>query len=117
MSALPLPPAPVPAPASAPAPAAGAGHRILLQPDSRYFRAALGETLLEAALRAGLDWPRSCRNGTCRSCRTRVLAGAFRHRIAWPGLNADEIAEGWVLPCVAEPEGELTVMTPQEALR
>jgi ferredoxin len=91
-------------------------HAVTVQPPGQCFDARQDETLLQAAQRAGLDWPRSCRNGSCRSCRTRVLAGPFRHQIEWPGLSAEEKKEGWVLPCVAVALGDLTVLNPSEAL-
>ena len=43
----------------------------------------------------------SCRNGTCRTCITKALVGSFRYEMQWPGLSAEERAEGFVLPCVA----------------
>jgi len=39
---------------------------------------ATGQSLLEAALAAGVNLPRSCRNGTCRACRCQMLSGAVR---------------------------------------
>jgi ferredoxin len=70
---------------------------------------APGQSLLEAALAAGIRLSRSCRNGTCRTCRCRLLAGAVDHRVEWPGLLAEEKAEGWILPCVALPRGDVTI--------
>jgi hypothetical protein len=35
-----------------------------------------------------------------------------RYRIEWPGLAAEEKAEGWILPCVAEPEAAVTLDAP-----
>lgn len=67
---------------------------------------APGQSLLEAALAAGVSLPRSCRNGTCRACRCQMLSGAVRYRIDWPGLSADERDAGDILPCVALPEAE-----------
>lgn len=64
--------------------------------------AAEGESLLESAERAGIELLSSCRNGTCRTCMCRLVAGEVRYRIEWPGLSREEKAEGWVLPCVAE---------------
>jgi len=61
-----------------------------------------GESLLESAERAGIELLSSCRNGTCRTCMCRLVAGEVHHRIEWPGLSREEKAEGWVLPCVAE---------------
>lgn len=71
-----------------------------------------GQTVLEAAQAAGVRLPRSCRNGSCRACRCRVLAGQAHHRVPWPGLSAEELAEGWILPCVAESGASLVVEVP-----
>ena len=67
------------------------------------WTAAEGESLLESAERAGIELLSSCRNGTCRTCMCRLVEGQVRYRIEWPGLSREEKAEGWVLPCVAEP--------------
>ncbi|WP_295852824.1 2Fe-2S iron-sulfur cluster-binding protein [uncultured Xylophilus sp.] len=69
-------------------------------------------TLREAAAFAGIELPTSCRNGTCRACLCRMTAGAVRYRIAWPGLSADEKAEGYVLPCVAHPTADVVLEAP-----
>ncbi len=70
---------------------------------------APGQSLLEAAQAAGIRMPASCRNGTCRTCMARVVDGRVRYRVDWPGVLADERAEGWTLPCVALPEGDVTL--------
>lgn len=74
---------------------------ITLQPGGHCFEALPGTTILRAALAAQLRLPHSCRNGTCRACRCRLLDGSAEHTIEWPGLSAEEKAEGWILPCVA----------------
>lgn len=75
----------------------------LTAPDGRALAVTVGpaQTLLEAALAAGLPMRRSCRNGTCRACMARLVSGAVDYRVEWPGLLAEEKAQGWVLPCVA----------------
>ncbi|WP_310625912.1 2Fe-2S iron-sulfur cluster-binding protein [Limnohabitans sp.] len=60
-------------------------------------------TLLEAAELSRVELPSSCRNGTCRTCVCRMLSGEVAYTIEWPGLSAEEKAEGYVLPCVARP--------------
>lgn len=84
--------------------------RITLHPSGVRFDAAAGQTLLEAALAAGAPLPRSCRNGTCRTCRVRLLEGAAHHTIEWPGLTREEKAEGWILPCVAQAASDRLVV-------
>lgn len=67
-------------------------------------------TLLQAMHRAGIDWPSSCRNGTCRACIGHLTAGSVRHGVDWPGLLPEEKATGAVLPCVAYPLGDVTLL-------
>jgi ring-1,2-phenylacetyl-CoA epoxidase subunit PaaE len=59
-------------------------------------------SVLEAAERAGLDLPFSCRSGICATCRARITAGAavMTHNIA---LEPWETAAGFVLCCQARP--------------
>lgn len=76
-----------------------------------------GQSLLEAAQAAGIRLPRSCRNGTCRACRCRLVTGRVRYRVEWPGLLAEEKAEGWILPCVALPDDPLVVIDAPAALK
>ena len=77
------------------------------------LRLATGQSLLEAALGAGLVLRSACRNGTCRECMARVLEGRVHHRIDWPGLSAEERFEGWVLPCVAVPDSDVVLLQPR----
>lgn len=83
-----------------------------LVPLDRRLPVAPGQTLLEAALAQGLRLGSACRNGTCRACIARVEQGQVRHRVDWPGLSAEERAEGWVLPCVALPLGDVRLHQP-----
>jgi ferredoxin len=85
---------------------------LTLQPPGERIPVQAGQSLLEAALNAGFDLPRSCRNGTCRACRCQLTAGRVRYRVEWPGLSPDERDAGDVLPCVALPEGDVTLNQP-----
>jgi ferredoxin len=83
--------------------------RVTLQPGGETFTAAADQTLLLASLAAGIALPWSCRTGTCRTCIARLEGGRVEHRIPWPGLSAEEKAEGFILPCVAEPRSDCTL--------
>ena len=85
---------------------------ITVYPSGRSFEAADSQTLLQAALAAGIGLPSSCRNGTCRACRCLVLRGEVVHTIEWPGLSREEKAEGWILPCVARAISEAVLRLP-----
>jgi ferredoxin len=88
-------------------------HLLRIEPLGLSVPVAPGQSLLEAARAAGLRLPSLCRNGTCRECIAQLRAGTVRHRIEWPGLSADEKSAGWVLPCVAVSDGDVTLWQPQ----
>ncbi len=85
-----------------------------LQPHGWQWPCPAGMSVLEAALAHGVELPSSCRNGTCRACRCRLVAGEVRFRIDWPGLSAEEKAEGWILPCVALARTDLALELPPD---
>ena len=58
---------------------------------------------------AGIDWPVSCRNGTCRTCIGRLDTGKVVYDIAWPGLSLEEKRDGYCLPCIAKPLGDIVI--------
>ena len=87
--------------------------RVRLEPSGLAFEAEPGTTLLKSAEAAGIEMPSSCRNGTCRTCICQRLSGESRHLIEWPGLSFDEKIDGWILPCVAEAQGDLTIDAPK----
>lgn len=89
---------------------------LLITPQGWTVPIAPGQSLLEAAQAAGVRLPRSCRNGSCRACRCQLLQGQVRYRVDWPGLLAEEKAEGWILPCVALTDGDVTIDAPFASL-
>lgn len=82
------------------------------EPGGESFEVEPGQPLLPAAERAGIAMPSSCRNGTCRTCMSLLLEGEIAYRIEWPGLLAEEKAEGWILPCIAYPRSDVVVQLP-----
>jgi ferredoxin-NADP reductase len=73
----------------------GRKHRIDYRP---------GDTVLEAARRAGVATPYSCEAGNCATCMALVQEGAVTMRVN-DALSPDEVDEGWVLTCQARPVG------------
>ncbi|PKO60476.1 MAG: ferredoxin [Betaproteobacteria bacterium HGW-Betaproteobacteria-18] len=73
------------------------------EPGGQQFDAWSNQPLLLSIEQGGIDWPSSCRNGTCRTCFSKLESGQVRYNIEWPGLSAEEKEEGYVLPCVAYP--------------
>ena len=76
---------------------------VIVDGRRRTFPMASGDgSVLEAAERAGLRLPFSCRAGICATCRTKVKSGhvEMAHNIA---LEPWELAAGFVLCCQSRP--------------
>ncbi|MEY4883612.1 MAG: hypothetical protein RIS34_1466 [Pseudomonadota bacterium] len=81
----------------------------LVEPDAQTCDAWTNQPLLMSLEQGGMDWPSSCRNGTCRTCMTQLEGGQVRYDIEWPGLSAEEKLAGYILPCVAFPCTDLVL--------
>ena len=81
---------------------------VTLKSSGRQFSVAPGETVLEAAQRAGIALPYSCRAGVCGSCKATLLQGDCVYPRNPPlALNAGELAHRAVLLCQAVPTSDL----------
>ncbi len=69
-----------------------------------------GSTLLDAAMRAGADLPFSCKGGVCSTCKARILEGEVEMELNY-GLEADEVAAGYVLTCQSHPKTKRVVVS------
>jgi len=82
--------------------------------DIRQARTSLevhdGQTILDAALAAGIPYPHGCKSGRCGSCKSRLIEGTvelLQHsRFA---LTDEEKADGLILPCRAQPQTDVAV--------
>lgn len=87
-------------------------HKACVQPEGKVFDACPDQSLLQSLDGSGIYWPRSCRNGTCRTCMGKLVEGQVQYEIEWPGLSAEEKQAGWILPCVARPLTDLVLQDP-----
>lgn len=93
--------------AAAPAPEGGveraeAEVEVYLDGATHRIPCAGNETLLDAALRAGLNAPHSCQAGMCASCMCQVVEGEvhLRHNEV---LDERDLGRAWTLSCQAVP--------------
>ena len=74
--------------------------QITVQPSGRTFSANAGESLLAAAIRAGVGLPYGCKDGACGSCKCQKLEGEVVHGPHQAkALSKAEAQAGWVLTC------------------
>lgn len=87
------------------------GHRVKIEPSGHEFEAADAETILAAALRAGVMLPYSCRNGNCGTCKGTLKSGEIDFGVyEAKALSAAERAAGQALFCRAVPRSDVVVI-------
>ena len=85
--------------------ATGTRATIILDGTAQEVDVAPGETILAAALRAGLDAPYACTAGVCSTCMCTVREGEAE-MLTNHALEDYEVARGVVLSCQAVPTGD-----------
>ena len=84
--------------------------RVRIQPSGHEYTVADQETILEGALRHGYTLPYSCRNGSCGTCKGRLLAGDIDYgKYEDKALSAQERAAGLALFCQAVPRADVVI--------
>ncbi|MEF2267456.1 CDP-6-deoxy-delta-3,4-glucoseen reductase [Janthinobacterium sp. LS2A] len=90
--------------------------QITVQPSGHQFSCEADETVLSAAIRAGVGLPYSCKSGACSSCKGKIVSGNVQHKPYQPrSLTEDEAAAGYSLLCCAVPQGDLVVQAREVA--
>lgn len=75
---------------------------ITVDDDETTFEMSQKQTILDAALKQGIDAPYSCQGGICSSCLARVKSGTAEMKKN-SILSDSEIEEGLILTCQACP--------------
>jgi 3-ketosteroid 9alpha-monooxygenase subunit B len=90
----------------------GVAVTVVLDGVSTPITCAPGETILHAARRAGLEPPFACEEAYCGCCMARVAEGKVEMKMNDGGIDAGQIAQGWVLTCQGLPKGACTIEYP-----
>ncbi|MDP5008374.1 MAG: CDP-6-deoxy-delta-3,4-glucoseen reductase [Glaciimonas sp.] len=86
------------------------GFQVTVQPSGRQFVCTEGETILNAAIRAGVGLPYGCKNGACSSCKGKLLTGNVTHGAHQErALPVKEEEQGFSLFCCATPHSDVTI--------
>lgn len=85
-------------------------HQISIEGSERSFQQADGDTLLQAALRAGIGLPYECSSGGCGSCKVELIEGAADN--LWEqasGLSERDRGRKRLLACQCRATGPLRI--------
>ena len=84
--------------------------QVSVTPSGRQFDCEADETLLAAAMRAGVTLPYGCKNGACGSCKGKVVSGDIELGLHQErALSAAEKAAGLTLFCCSKPKSDVTI--------
>lgn len=68
------------------------------------------ETLLQAALREGINFPHSCRVGGCASCKCKLVNGKVKELTEAGYILSDEdLDQGYILACQSVPQTDVSI--------
>ncbi|MFC4173281.1 2Fe-2S iron-sulfur cluster-binding protein [Microvirga sp. GCM10011540] len=88
-------------------------HLMSVHGTNRVIQVQADQTILDAALASGIDYPHGCRSGRCGACKTRLVEGdveMLAHtRFA---LSDAERQDGYILACRAVPRTSGSILLP-----
>jgi phenol hydroxylase P5 protein len=85
-------------------------HELTIEPMGATLDIEEGQTILDAALRAGIYIPNACGHGLCGTCKVQVTAGEVDHGQASSFALMDfERDEGMTLACCATLQSDVTI--------
>jgi CDP-4-dehydro-6-deoxyglucose reductase len=84
--------------------------QVTIQPSQHQFTVTAEQTVLDAALAAGILLPYSCRSGACSTCKAKLVSGSIQPvPSAEVVLSPEEREAGYTLLCQARATSDLVV--------
>lgn len=83
------------------------------QGKTKTIQVAESQSILQAALDAGIDLPYSCSAGVCTTCAAQILSGEVEQSDGM-GVSPELQAEGYALLCVAYPRSDIKLESGKE---
>jgi len=91
-------------------------YEVTLEPSGKTITVKEGQTILDAAIRNGIQVAYGCRHGSCSACKCQVLEGDFEimDRVSEYSLMSFEREEGFTLMCSTLAESDLVIEIEEE---
>jgi CDP-4-dehydro-6-deoxyglucose reductase, E3 len=85
-------------------------NKVTIKNSGHTFDVRPSQTVLQAAIDAGINLPYGCRNGACGSCKAKLISGKVMHTDYQSSAMSDsELAAGNTLLCCAMALEDLTI--------
>ena len=85
-------------------------YRVTIANVGRVVDCRMDQTILDAAIVAGIDYPYACASGNCGTCLSHVDAGDITMLPHADGaLSQEQFDSGFALACRARPQSDVTI--------
>lgn len=83
--------------------------KLLIRNEEHFVPVKSGQSILRAALEAGIHLPYSCESGICSACSVICKKGKVKMSVN-EVLTSKDLQEGWVLTCTGYPADDTVVL-------
>jgi len=84
--------------------------KVQVMPSGLSYQLEEGESVLNGALRNGINLPYGCRNAVCGACKGKLLSGKINYNDTNPeALSDEEQQSGQILFCCATPSSDISI--------
>ena len=85
-------------------------YQVVIEPFGATVTVGVRETILQAALRAGLAYPYECQTGACSTCKTQLIEGNIKALTDFAYiLEMEEMQTGTILACQSLAKSDLKI--------
>lgn len=84
-------------------------YTVQVTPSNDTFPIEDNETILDAAMRANVVLPYSCKDGSCGSCKSKIISGDVTHNPKSNAITDAEKQDGWALLCHTTVSSDVTI--------
>ena len=85
-------------------------YQVSIKNNGQVIRCAANETILHAAIVAGIDYPYACASGNCGTCISQLDEGAVTMLPRGDAaISAAQVKAGQTLACRARPKGDVAI--------
>ena len=85
-------------------------YQVSIKNNGQVIHCAADETILHAAIIAGIDYPYACASGNCGTCISRVDEGTVTMLPRGDAaISPAQVQAGQTLACRAQPNGDVSI--------
>jgi len=85
-------------------------YNVKIQPSNLEFSITNTDSILESAIKSNIYLEHGCANGSCGTCRAKVIKGTVKQVIEPISLSENDVKQGFILTCCSKPLSDLELL-------